>query len=123
MWRRLASHDYLTSLPNRMAFYAYVNDLLDQDGLAKQTVAICVVDLNRFKPINDQFGHYVGDLVLQEVARRLLDYIGSDEMIARIGGDEFAIALVDFESIAHLRMRLEAFVDAISAPYTIRHCY
>jgi diguanylate cyclase (GGDEF)-like protein len=117
--KRLASHDYLTSLPNRMAFHAYVGGLLEQDISSDPSLVICVIDLNRFKPINDLFGHSVGDIVLQEVGRRLLDYVDHGEMVARIGGDEFALVLTHFESKERLMRRLEAFVDVISAPYLI----
>jgi diguanylate cyclase (GGDEF)-like protein len=116
--KHFAEHDDLTSLPNRMAFYRYVHHALEnQDD--NSVLAVCVIDLNRFKPINDSFGHYMGDLLLQEVGRRLLGYVESGEMIARIGGDEFAMVLTHFESERCLENRLETLVDVISAPYLI----
>jgi diguanylate cyclase (GGDEF)-like protein/PAS domain S-box-containing protein len=116
--RHLADYDYLTNLPNRMAFYRYVNALLENQETHGE-LAICVIDLNRFKPVNDMFGHYIGDLILQEIGNRLLDYVESGEMIARIGGDEFAMVLTQFESPLRLKSRLEAFVEVISAPYWV----
>ncbi len=81
---RQARHDFLTGLPNRAAF---LSALLN----AKGHVAIVAIDLDDFKPVNDRFGHHMGDNLLQQVARRLTDCIGSDGLAARFGGDEFML--------------------------------
>ncbi len=82
-----ASHDPLTGLPNRRAFYhlgcALVNDA------SRQPLAVAVIDLDDFKAVNDRFGHAVGDQVLVTVAARLATCAG-DQLVARLGGDEFA---------------------------------
>lgn len=81
---RQARHDFLTGLPNRAAF---LSELLS----AKGHVAIIAIDLDDFKPVNDRFGHHMGDNLLQQVARRLAECVGSDGLAARFGGDEFML--------------------------------
>jgi diguanylate cyclase (GGDEF)-like protein len=89
----LALHDTLTNLPNRELF----NDRLKQSISAaeheKKMLAVIIIDLNRFKEVNDRLGHLAGDLVLREVACRLQELLRKSDMVARMGGDEFAILL------------------------------
>lgn len=89
-----ATTDFLTGLPNRRAFVA---DL--EEAVGKRTggtaFAVAVLDLNRFKTVNDTFGHAVGDLLLREVAERLVIAVGSRGLVARLGGDEFGVLLRD----------------------------
>ncbi|MDD2881842.1 MAG: EAL domain-containing protein [Rhodoferax sp.] len=103
---RMAYHDTLTGLPNRRLLEDRVAQSLSQaqrDGLG---LSLLFIDLDRFKPINDKFGHEVGDQVLQEVARRLKKSVRQGDTAARVGGDEFVIMLqgavraADVESIA-----------------------
>lgn len=82
-----ANFDALTGLPNRKQYDAYMKDLLDQ----KSFFALLFIDLNKFKEINDTYGHDVGDDVLREVSRRLSLSIDEEDMLARLGGDEFVI--------------------------------
>jgi len=93
--RYQSHHDALTGLPNRMFFLKY----LDQcQALAKRKnmlMAVMLLDLNRFKAINDTLGHAAGDQLLQEVAKRLKSCIRESDMTARLGGDEFTIVLPD----------------------------
>lgn len=91
----MAHHDVLTGLPNR----AMLNDRLAQ-ALARAVrnrghVALLYVDLDRFKPINDSFGHETGDAALRQIARRLQDMVRGSDTLARVGGDEFVILLPD----------------------------
>ena len=87
-----ALHDALTGLPNRRAFHQRVEEALGERQSA-ETIAVLLVDLDKFKPINDTLGHHVGDLVLQWVAERLRDQLPPGSMPARLGGDEFAVLL------------------------------
>jgi diguanylate cyclase (GGDEF)-like protein len=86
----MAHHDPLTGLPNRAAFATHFATVLDRSAAARSSFAILCIDLDRFKEINDLFGHSAGDLVLREVSDRLLTAV-KGEFIARLGGDEFTI--------------------------------
>jgi len=86
----MAHHDPLTGLPNRAAFATQFATVLDRSAAAGSGFAILCIDLDRFKEINDLFGHSAGDLVLREVSDRLLTAV-QGEFIARLGGDEFTI--------------------------------
>ncbi len=90
----LASHDVLTGLPNRMLFMEKLEAAIERAGASGEPLAVLFVDLDRFKQINDQFGHSVGDDVLIAVARCLRHVLCNGEVLARLGGDEF-IVLVD----------------------------
>jgi len=89
----LAQHDMLTGLYNRAAFQERLQRLLEPSGHGPVNTAFAVLmlDLDRFKPINDLYGHSAGDQVLIEVANRIRTIFGGDAMIARVGGDEFAV--------------------------------
>jgi diguanylate cyclase (GGDEF)-like protein len=92
----LAEHDVLTGLPNRTLFQRRVVDAIaeaDRDG-----VAVAVIDLDRFKEVNDTLGHANGDLLLREIGRRLADAAGAGNTVARLGGDEFGVILTGFAS-------------------------
>ena len=87
----LANHDILTSLPNRMLFMHKLEAALHDAAANGERLAVLFVDLDRFKQINDQFGHSVGDAVLVAVARRLQQMLSSGQTVARLGGDEFIV--------------------------------
>jgi diguanylate cyclase (GGDEF)-like protein len=87
----LASHDVLTGLPNRMLFMQKLQEAIDVATLRGERLAVLFIDLNRFKQINDQYGHSVGDDVLAIVARRLQHVLYGGDMVARLGGDEFIV--------------------------------
>ncbi|WP_244598587.1 diguanylate cyclase domain-containing protein [Rhizobium tubonense] len=87
----LAHHDALTGLPNRMQFHKVLEDALQDAAKTGTSVTIHYLDLDAFKPVNDTFGHAVGDEVLKVVAERLRTVAGAGNIVARLGGDEFAI--------------------------------
>lgn len=89
-----ATHDPLTGLPNRTAFARHLGVLLGRAG-ARHRVALLMLDLSRFKEVNDTLGHDVGDEVLREVARRFTARLAGGAFISRIGGDEFAVAVAE----------------------------
>ncbi len=97
---RLATHDALTGLPNRLLFYEHIGDRLRRARRDGGDLAVMLVDLNDFKPVNDEHGHDVGDELLREVARRMLGAVGERGMVARLGGDEFVIGLGEIASLA-----------------------
>jgi diguanylate cyclase (GGDEF)-like protein len=88
-----AIHDPLTGLPNRTALSQQGRILLERARAARQRVSVLLIDLDRFKEVNDTLGHAAGDALLCEVSRRLQAHVGPDELLARLGGDEFAVVL------------------------------
>ncbi len=107
-----ALHDSLTGLPNRAAFLAEVDRLLAVDAPA----TVVLLDLDRFKAVNDTHGHAAGDALLTEVAVRLRDALGAGEVAARLGGDEFALLLDSTTTGLALQRRLDGLVDVLCVP-------
>jgi diguanylate cyclase (GGDEF)-like protein/PAS domain S-box-containing protein len=91
--RFLATHDSLTELLNRRELVARVSGILGQTPRTGQNIGILFIDLDRLKPINDTYGHAVGDEVIVTVARRLRDRVRASDVVARFGGDEFVVVL------------------------------
>ncbi|MEY8875557.1 MAG: EAL domain-containing protein [Leptothrix sp. (in: b-proteobacteria)] len=91
----LAHHDPLTGLPNRLLFHNRLNQALLQAQRSGQRLAVLLLDLDRFKDINDSYGHLAGDELLQHVARRLTLRLRQTDTLARLGGDEFAVLMND----------------------------
>lgn len=108
--RHAATHDALTGLPNRLALEAEVEQLLAD---RRRPVAVLMCDLDNFKLVNDNFGHHAGDALLVDVAGRLRDALRGQDLLARIGGDEFVVAApVDGPStVAALTGRVRSAVD------------
>ena len=88
----LAEHDVLTGLNNRARLREAIEDAFAQHGKIRYT-SLLLIDLDRFKPVNDTYGHAIGDQLLQEVARKLRLACKTDDILARLGGDEFAVLL------------------------------
>ncbi|WP_165900001.1 putative bifunctional diguanylate cyclase/phosphodiesterase [Borborobacter arsenicus] len=88
-FRHAALHDALTGLPNRAFLSANLPAMLERSRMAGMDAAVLMIDLDRFKEINDVHGHHTGDLLLQKLAERFSLLLGAGEMIARVGGDEF----------------------------------
>jgi diguanylate cyclase (GGDEF)-like protein/PAS domain S-box-containing protein len=111
-----ATHDTLTGVANRSAFVARLAGIAK---LAEREAAVLFLDLDRFKPVNDDLGHLAGDSVLQTVADRLVGALRPGDLVARIGGDEFAVLcerLADPDDVAIVAGRL---IDALAAPIVI----
>jgi len=109
----LARHDGLTGLKNRTSFTEYLEEALEQARSESGSFAVICIDFDRFKEVNDVFGHPVGDALLKLVSKRLQEAVG-DAFLARLGGDEFAAVLVDGDQPAlaeALSERLLACVD------------
>ncbi len=97
---RQALHDGLTDLPNRLQFSLVVGEALRTVRDTGKRVAVLLIDLDRFKEVNDTLGHQRGDVLLQELALRLGDLVGDEDQLARLGGDEFAVVLRDVSGVA-----------------------
>lgn len=112
----LATHDSLTGLANRKKFDERLNEALHRSHRLGHHVNLLIFDLNRFKPINDSFGHDAGDAILIHVAKQLESNIRTDDLAARIGGDEFALILQGDKTIADLTALLGRLSKQISMP-------
>lgn len=116
-WR--VGHDVLTGLPNR----AYLSELLNQSLELSRSedipLALCMLDLDGFKAVNDGYGHACGDLLLVEVASRLRSIIRGEDVVARLAGDEFVLILRYVRDIDELNGALLRILKAISEPYSI----
>ncbi|MDZ4370826.1 MAG: bifunctional diguanylate cyclase/phosphodiesterase [Phenylobacterium sp.] len=115
MTLRLAQTDSLTGLVNRGAFTAGLCERLDAARINGGVVALFVIDLDRFKSLNDSLGHHAGDMLLAEIGQRLREDAGPDELVARLGGDEFAVVSSDPDTVN----RAERLVAAITQQYVI----
>ncbi|SFG44890.1 diguanylate cyclase (GGDEF) domain-containing protein [Duganella sp. CF458] len=91
--QHMSEHDHLTGLPNRLRFERRVHELFSNARLTGNSVGLLFIDLDGFKPINDQYGHAAGDAVLTDVAKKLMGMIRPEDLVARLGGDEFVIAI------------------------------
>jgi diguanylate cyclase (GGDEF)-like protein/PAS domain S-box-containing protein len=116
---QIAYHDTLTGLPNRLLFFDRLHQALAQAKRLDCCVAICYLDLDEFKPINDQFGHALGDKLLQEIARRMQASIRAIDTVARMGGDEFVLLLTQLEAAGEHQEILQRVIDAINRPVAL----
>jgi diguanylate cyclase len=112
---RLAQTDSLTGLVNRGAFTSGLCARLDEARAGGGSLALFVVDLDRFKSLNDTLGHHAGDLLLAELGERLRADAGPGELVARLGGDEFALV----SDCADVARRADRLIAVLSQPHTI----
>ena len=94
-----ATHDFLTGLPNRFLFHDRLQHALNRAKRSSAVGAVLYLDLDRFKSINDVYGHETGDVVLQEVSKRLRTLLRESDTVARLGGDEFVVLLEDLDNV------------------------
>lgn len=114
----VASYDSLTDLPNRNLFYQRLEIALNSRGDEQNRLAVMVLDLDRFREINDTLGHGMGDVLLQQVGLRLCRAFHDYDTVARLGGDEFALLLPDVDEKAALRAA-EEILKVLDRPFTI----
>jgi diguanylate cyclase (GGDEF)-like protein len=115
----LAHHDGLTGLPNRLSFLAQMQHDAAQARRYAHGMALLFVDLDRFKPVNDGYGHEVGDLLLRQVATRLGGCVREADTVARFGGDEFVVLLTEIGNRKAAVLVAEKIIAALSAPYAV----
>lgn len=113
----LAASDHLTGLHNRRMFYELVSSHLALARRSSKYYALLYLDLDRFKSVNDTLGHHVGDALLQAVALRLQGMLRSSDIIARMGGDEFAVLVTAMEGPQDMDVLAQKLVEGLSAPY------
>ncbi len=119
---RLAMFDSLTGLANRTSSSKTLETTLSTFKLQKRTCAIMLLDLDRFKQVNDTLGHLAGDELLKQVAKRLLNAVGKRGEVSRIGGDEFQILLPDYEDRGALGELSNTIISSLSQPYIVDGC-
>ena len=115
----LANVDVLSGLPNRGRVRQLLGEALRGATSGNVPCAIMFLDLDGFKPVNDTFGHPKGDAVLRAVAKRLVDEVGVDGHVGRMGGDEFAIVVIDAQSRKVVEQLADRIINAIKQPYQI----
>ncbi|MBS1214423.1 MAG: diguanylate cyclase, partial [Proteobacteria bacterium] len=115
----LAHHDPLTGLPNRLLLYARLQHGLDVAHRERRSLALLILDLDRFKDVNDSFGHLAGDELLQKVAQRLTSRLRGIDTVTRLGGDEFAVLLDDLAHPQDAALVATEIIDALGEPWSL----
>ncbi|ABF53898.1 EAL domain-containing protein [Sphingopyxis alaskensis] len=116
---RLALYDSLTGLANRFNISKKLDATLAAFAQQQRSCAIMLLDLDRFKQVNDTLGHPAGDALLKQVAERLLKFVGDKEMVSRLGGDEFQIILPDIDDRGKLGDMAADIIASLSQPYSV----
>ena len=116
---RLARFDSLTSLPNRAMMRQTLDEALRNAAHRKKGCALFMIDLDRFKNVNDTLGHPIGDALLRQVAERLTSVMGNHGQVGRLGGDEFQAVLPGGADIGLLESLARTLIEQVSRPYMI----
>jgi len=116
---QIAHHDALTGLPNRLLLGDRLHHAIAQNRRVGTGIAVCYLDLDGFKEVNDRFGHEVGDAVLIEAAKRLTASVRGGDTVARLGGDEFVVLLAGLIDDGECRIALDRLLRSVSAPYMV----
>jgi len=119
---QLAHYDLITQLPNRVAFHKLLNDAISSSKKSNIRLAVMFIDLDHFKLINDTSGHLVGDELLQKVADRLNEIVGTKYIISRFGGDEFTVVLPKIESLEEVSSEANTILDSLLKPFVLSSC-
>lgn len=114
--RHAAFHDLLTELPNRRYLVERCESALAHAQRHNESVALMLIDLDHFKPINDRFGHAAGDLMLQVIAKRLREHVRAGDAVARLGGDEFAALICGSDAESQAREIAARLLAELSEP-------
>ncbi len=118
--RYMANHDSLTSLPNRNYFHKRLPQAISLAQRYGRRLFLLFIDLDRFKPVNDTYGHDVGDRVLVEVGQRLNSMLRSSDSMCRLGGDEFVILLESTDSISGTQYVAQKAIDLVNEPIEVK---
>jgi len=115
----MAHYDILTGLPNRTLFVDRFHQSIAHSNRSEHQLAVCFLDLDNFKPVNDNHGHDAGDQLLIEVAQRITASIREVDTVSRQGGDEFTLLLNDIESYDQCELTLDRILNSLAQPYLI----
>ncbi len=116
---RIAHFDPLTGIPNRLLLADRLTQAITHTQRANNHMAVCYLDLDGFKPVNDQFGHQIGDLLLIEITQRIKDCLRAGDTVARIGGDEFVLLLLGFSAPGECQSVLARILNEVAEPFFI----
>ena len=116
---QLAHYDTLTGLPNRSLFHDRLSQAISLASRNGSALAVLFLDLDRFKHVNDAFGHQIGDLLLQEVSRRLNSCVRATDTVSRIGGDEFVIILTNLVKCSQAGSVASKIISSMSRPFQL----
>ncbi len=119
LMRHLALHDHLTGLANRALLLDRLTQALAEAQRHNTRLALLFIDLNRFKPINDQYGHEVGDTVLKQIAKRLTGVVRESDTVSRYGGDEFVILLEAVDGYRAAERVAEKLIAVMEEPFEL----
>ncbi|MBF0190169.1 MAG: diguanylate cyclase [Magnetococcales bacterium] len=117
--QHLAHHDLLTSLPNRVLFNAHLAHALTKATRDQDPLALMLIDLDRFKQVNDTLGHAAGDQVLIATTQRIRECLRASDLVARLGGDEFAVILSDLSDPGAAALVADKIVQSVSQPIAV----
>jgi diguanylate cyclase (GGDEF)-like protein len=115
----MAYYDTLTKLPNRTLLSQRIDEVLEQTQKNHQMFAVCYLDLDNFKPINDLYGHHTGDELLRLLALRLSENLHEGDTLARLGGDEFVFILANIGSMHRCEIIAEDILRSVAEPFEI----
>ena len=119
IWRQ-ANFDTLTGLPNRRMFRDRLEQEIKKANRAGLPIALMFIDLDHFKEINDTLGHDMGDLLLTEAARRIIDCVRATDIVARLGGDEFTVLLAELDDIGSVERVAACITQKLAAPFQLK---
>ena len=117
--KEMAHHDHLTGLPNRIVLYDRLNQSLALARRHKESFAVLFLDLDHFKEVNDTLGHDAGDALLKDAATRLLACVREMDTVARVGGDEFTIILMETKEPASAELVAKKILETLTQPFNI----
>ncbi len=117
----MARYDTLTQLPNRLMLTEALGEAVRYSHQWRARCALLMVDLDRFKSVNDSLGHLTGDKLLAQVSARLQSLMGENQMVGRLGGDEFAIVLREVNSASVVRDLAHRVIERLTEPYQVDH--
>lgn len=117
--QQIAHFDSITGLPNRILFFDRLRQAIKLSGRADTMTAVMFIDLDGFKEVNDTFGHRTGDLLLEEVAQRLLSGFRQSDTVARLGGDEFTVLIQDIDNVETVCHMAEKIIGIFTGNFSL----
>lgn len=115
----MATHDSLTGLPNRRMLNDRLNEVIARSKRSERLIAVLFMDLDGFKDVNDNFGHNAGDMLLKQVAERLMEAVREIDLVSRMGGDEFTIILESVITVQDVIVVADRIIEIIQKPFDI----